>query len=72
MHMSALPASSVAVHVTGVDTPSVNVNPDIGLHDTSTDPSMSSVAVGLNHDTWAVKDAMSRGQFIITGLSWSV
>ena len=72
MHVSAFPASSVAVHNTGVDTPSVNVNPDVGLHDISTDLSMSSVAAGLDHDTWEVKDAMSPGQFIITGFSWSV
>ena len=72
MHVSALPASSVAVQVTGVETPSVKVNPDVGLHDISTDLSMSSVAVGLGHDAWEVKDAMSPGQFIITGFSWSV
>ena len=63
--MAKLPVASVAVHVTGVVTPLVKVNPDEGLHETTGDESTMSVTAGSLHDTCALDVVLSGGHVTI-------
>ena len=65
IHVSLLPALSVAVHVTGV-APTWNSLPEDGIHEISMAVSMSSVAVGSGQETCVVDAILLAGQ-VITG-----
>ena len=70
MHDPSLPAASIAVHVTSVDTSMGNVLPDEGTHDTVGAALALSITTGSSHETGFVVVVIAAGQ-VITGTCWS-
>ena len=63
------PNASIAAHVTDV-TPTMNADPEIGLHETWGELSTLSVAVGSGQNTWEEVMTISAGH-VIDGATWS-
>ena len=66
-HNAVLPAASLAVHVTLVNTPTEKVVPDGGVHEIKDASLELSVTVGLFQDTSRVEALISTGQVILGG-----